>query len=361
MNFLKWFLGIAAVMAVLSFTQSFLAPILVAFFVWYLLNAIAEYYRKLIPGQKQNTWTVIISTVLSIATFGGLIYIFSRNIKPVLKQFQEQLPVIDAKVDALLMYLSNTFGINFDASWVPDMQNIALSVGSNIASILASTGMILVYVLFFFVEQGTFHNKFRRLFETENKFQSAAKLVHKIDSGIKRYLFMKTVLSLAAAICSYIVMQAMGLELALFWAFLIFVLNYIPTFGSIVACALPIIYSFATLPFIATMWVAIALIGFQILFANLIEPKLMGKTLNLSTLAILINLVLWGTIWGATGMFFSVPLLVAASIIVSNLPQTKRIAILLSANGEISDDAPQVLQLPVPTRKPLKKIKAKKK
>ena len=83
--------------------------------------------------------------------------------------------------------------------------------------------------------------------------------------------------------------------------------------------------------------VSLGLIGLQILFGNIIEPKLTGKTLNLSTLAILINLVFWGLIWGVAGMFFSVPLLVATFIITAQFDSTRWIAILLSADGKIPD------------------------
>jgi predicted PurR-regulated permease PerM len=82
---------------------------------------------------------------------------------------------------------------------------------------------------------------------------------------------------------------------------------------------------------------AVGLIGLQILFGNIIEPKLTGKTLNLSTLAILINLVFWGMIWGIAGMFFSVPILVAILIVTAQFDSTRWIAILLSADGNIPD------------------------
>ena len=81
--------------------------------------------------------------------------------------------------------------------------------------------------------------------------------------------------------------------------------------------------------------VAVGLIGLQILFGNIIEPKLTGKTLNLSTLAILINLVFWGMMWGVAGMFFSVPLLVATFIVTAQFDSTRWIAVLLSADGNI--------------------------
>jgi predicted PurR-regulated permease PerM len=79
------------------------------------------------------------------------------------------------------------------------------------------------------------------------------------------------------------------------------------------------------------------LIFLEIIFGNILDPKLMGKTLNLSTLAILINLVFWGLLWGIAGMFFSVPILAAIFIITAQFDSTRWIAVLLSADGQIPD------------------------
>ncbi|MCQ2574734.1 MAG: AI-2E family transporter, partial [Alphaproteobacteria bacterium] len=130
----------------------------------------------------------------------------------------------------------------------------------------------------------------------------------------------------------------LGLEYAGVWAFIIFILNYIPTIGSIIACGLPIIFALITGNGWQTpIFVAIGLIIIQIIFGNLLDPKLTGKTLNISTLAILINLVLWGMIWGPAGMFFSVPILVGTYITAAQFESTRWIATLLSADGNIPD------------------------
>ena len=104
------------------------------------------------------------------------------------------------------------------------------------------------------------------------------------------------------------------------------------------ACALPILFALAIGPTIQlAAFTATGLIALEILFGNILDPKLTGKTLNLSTLAILINLVFWGMIWGVIGMFFSVPLLMVIFIITAQFDSTRPIAVLLSANGTIPD------------------------
>ena len=123
---------------------------------------------------------------------------------------------------------------------------------------------------------------------------------------------------------------------AFFWAFLIFILNYIPTIGYLIATLFPALISllqFGT--FINPMIVLVAIGSIQFLVGNVIEPKLMGNSLNVSPLVVLISLAFWGTIWGVTGMILSVTITIMIIISCSQFKSTKWIAILLSENGNI--------------------------
>ncbi|MDR2685694.1 MAG: AI-2E family transporter [Rickettsiales bacterium] len=333
---MNWVLISMLIIGVLKFGQALIAPLLVAVFIWYLLNAVAEYYKRLMPAKAW--WVGCASLAASIATFGIFALVFIQNIAPVVKQFQEKLPQIESKISGLISYIAKSIGFTLDMSWVPDAQRIFMSASLSVAELAASLGVVAIYVLFMFIEQHTFDKKLQHLMNNKDHYKRLHKILSKINSGIKRYLFVKTAISLSTAICSYIVMSIVGIDLALFWAFLIFILNYIPTFGSFIAVSLPVVYAFASLSPVAALWMSILLIGLQILFANILEPRIMGKTLNLSTLAILINLVFWGMMWGAVGMFFSVPLLVAAFIVASHIKKLRPAAVLISANGELPDD-----------------------
>ena len=156
---------------------------------------------------------------------------------------------------------------------------------------------------------------------------------------MKKYLFTKTFISASTGLCAYTLLSIIGLEYASVWAFIIFILNYIPTIGSILACVLPIIFALIS----GDTWhlaafTAISLVALEIVFGNILDPKLTGKTLNISTLAILINLVFWGMIWGPAGMFFSVPILVAIYVTTAQFSSTRWIATLLSSDGKIPDE-----------------------
>lgn len=340
-------ISFAILILFLWLARSILIPLLVAVFFWYLINAIATYYRKVMPfpawrckntcylQSKSFDW---ISKILATLTLLFVIYLFATQVRPMFSELVVVLPSIQAKLLALGNYLSSALDMKFDANLLPNMNKIASSIGASAASLATSLGMIMVYMLFMFIEQSTFDQKFHTLFSNKLRSKKAEFILNSIDENMRKYLFVKTFISAMTGLCSYIWLHAIGLEFAGVWAFIIFIANYIPTIGSIVACSLPIIYSLAiTGDLHMPLLTACGLIGLQILFGNIIEPRLTGKTLNLSTLAILINLVFWGMVWGIAGMFFSVPLLVATFIITAQFESTRWIAILLSADGKIPD------------------------
>ncbi len=327
--------------------RSILIPLLVATFLWYLINAIAAYIRRIMPlksereRQKKMTaarildWTSIVLAALAMV---GMLYLFATQIRPMASELMAALPELQSKLMTFGNYLSESLGLRFDASMFPNITKIAANVGTSAAGIVTSMGMILVYMLFMFIEQSTFNKKFASLFPNKTQSKKMRYIINSIDENMKKYLFMKTLLSAITGVLSYFWLQMLGLEYAGVWAFIVFITSYIPTIGAIVACGLPILYSLVTAPTLhQPILVAVGLIGLQVLFGNILEPKLTGKTLNLSTLAILINLVFWGMIWGIAGMFFSVPLLVATFIITAQFDSTRWIAVLLSADGNIPD------------------------
>ncbi len=327
--------------------RSILIPLLVATFLWYLINATATYVRKLFPFNSDNAratrpivartfdWT---SNILAVLVMCGLMYFFATQIQPMFRELLIALPELQHKFVQFGNYLSQSVGLHFDASMIPNIANIAAGIGASVAGLVTSTGMILIYMIFMFVEQSTFNKKFSALIPNKKEYKKARYIVDSIDDNMKKYLFMKTLLSGITGVLSYFWLQMIGVEFAGIWAFIVFITSYIPTIGAIIACALPILYSLVTAPSLQQpLLTAAGLIALQIIFGNILEPKLTGKTLNLSTLAILINLVFWGMIWGVAGMFFSVPLLVAIFIITAQFDSTRWIAVLLSADGKIPD------------------------
>jgi predicted PurR-regulated permease PerM len=306
------------------------------------MNAISEYYRRALPYQESTNykkklfdWIAHIATLATVCLVG---YVFVTQIRPMFSELLAALPALQSKLTEFGTYLSKSVGLTFDANMIPNITKIAANIGTSIAGIAASFGMVLVYMIFMFVEQSTFNKKFNAMFPSRRQYKKMRYILDSIDTNMKKYLFVKTTISAITGLLSFVWLQLIGVEFAGIWAFIVFITSYIPTIGAFIACSLPIIYSLVTAPSLQQpILTAIGLIGLQIVFGNILEPKLTGKTLNLSTLAILINLVFWGMIWGIAGMFFSVPMLVAIYIICAQFDSTRWISVLLSADGNIPD------------------------
>ena len=327
--------------------RSIFIPLAVAVFIWYLLNAITSYYRRIMPCYKSDNKSCAqsnkiydwISGILSFTTVGGFLYLFATQIKPMLIEFYHSTPILQNKLLAFSDFLFDKIGVSIDINMIPNLPKIAGYIGSSLAGIATSTGMVLIFLIFLFIEQNSFNKKLNAISLPKIKTKKLHYILSSIDENMKKYLFTKTFISAATGIFAYIALKLIGLEYSGVWAFILFLLNYIPTIGSIVACGLPILYALITgdtwhLPILT----AVSLISIEIIFGNILDPKLTGKTLNLSTLAILINLVLWGMLWGPAGMFFSVPILVAIYITAAQFESTRWIAVLLSADGEIPEE-----------------------
>ena len=321
--------------------RSILIPLLIAAFLWYLMNAMSDYYRRIFPmncGRIKSVIYDLTANIMSFLTVCGVIILFITQIRPMFTELLGVLPGLQIKLTEFGEYLSNSAGITFDAKMLPNITKIAANIGTSIASVATSMGMVLVYLVFMFVEQSTFNEKFSAMFPNKRQSKKLRYILDSIDANMKKYLFIKTMISAVTGLASFVWLQMIGVEFAGVWAFIVFVANYIPTIGAIVACGLPILYTLITAPTLQLpILTAAGLIGIQILLGNIIEPKLTGKTLNLSTLALLINLVFWGMIWGVAGMFFSVPILVTVLIITAQFDSTRWIAVLLSADGVIPD------------------------
>lgn len=336
------FILVAVLVFILWIGSSIFIPLLVATFLWYLINATATYYRKIFPSIPKSRFINFIynllSNIFAIGTFVGLIYIFATRVRPMFTELIAAIPDIQSNLNALWHYLSVRFDLDITTLALPNITTIASGIGSSVAKLATSMGMVIVYMIFMFIEQSTFHKKLAVLFPNRIQNKKMRYIITSIDENMKKYLFMKTLVSAITGLISYAWMTILGLEFAGVWAFAIFILSYIPTIGAIIGCGIPILFSVLTGATLnEVILISLGLIGLQILFGNIIEPKLTGKTLNLSTLAILINLVFWGLIWGVAGMFFSVPLLVATFIITAQFDSTRWIAILLSADGKIPD------------------------
>ena len=168
-----------------------------------------------------------------------------------------------------------------------------------------------------------------------DEMDHAAAVFFRIRDGVESYLWIQTVTGALMAAGSFVAMQALGLQNAMFWAFLIFIASYIPVLGGLVGSVLPPL--FALLQFEA-YWRALALFAaLQAIFfviGNVVQPRMQRDSLNIDPVMILLSLAFWGAVWGVPGMFLSTPLTVMAIIILAQFEGSRWVAILMSGDGQ---------------------------
>ncbi len=199
-------------------------------------------------------------------------------------------------------------------------------------------GLSSIYLMFLFFEQNTLGEKVRRLAKTPKRAEETFRILKQIDGDIRKFIGVKTFTSALTAVTTYIVMRSVNLSFAEFWAMLIFFLNFIPSIGSVIATIFPtvmaLVDSESIVPFLV---VGGGVSAIQFTIGNIIEPRLMGSSLNLSPLIILLSLGFWGSLWGVVGAVLCIPITVICAIVCSYFPSTRPVAIILSKRGQIKD------------------------
>ncbi len=204
------------------------------------------------------------------------------------------------------------------------------------STIFSNIVQILLYVLFLLLDQRFFDAKLNALFPNDEHKSRAKHVLTSISQSIRTYISITTIISLITGLLTYLVCEIFSLQGAVLWGFIAFVLNFIPTIGSIIAVLIPVTFALVQFPEISDVLIlSLVLITIQFVIGNIIYPKLMGNKLNISQFVVIVSLVVWGAMWGTIGMFLSVPLMVILLIIFSQFESTKKLAILISGDGNI--------------------------
>jgi len=217
-----------------------------------------------------------------------------------------------------------------------DLTKHAAGVFVTAQSLVLNGFLVVLYVGFLLAERDHVSEKIAALFPEGTQARETDRMLSAISAGIRSYIWIKTLVSIITGVLSYAVLRSVGVDFAETWALLIFVLNYIPNVGSIVAVIFPTLLALVQFDtFVPFLIVAVGLTTIQMIIGNIMDPMLMGRSLNMSSFAILLLLAFWGTVWGVVGMFLSVPLMMLIMIVCANVPSWRWVAILLSKDGRI--------------------------
>jgi AI-2 transport protein TqsA len=334
-------LSTVAVFYVMVVGQEFLVPLAVALMLWYVINAMSRSFTKIIPWTEEPNWLSMLLSIITIGLFLSLaIDMVQSNVlevKAAIPKYKENFAGLSLKVSAMLPPVILERMPNM-ADLISGIKPAPVITGltDTIVAMVGKISLVLIYVAFMLAEQGTFKNKIKEMFPNQGRRDSVMSILSHVQEDIQTYLWIKTLTSALTGVVSYFVLRAVGVDFAIFWAFTIFMLNFIPTIGSIIATLFPAMLALIQFDtFLPFMIVLIAVGSIQLVVGNMLEPKLMGNTLNVSPFVVMLSLTLWGSIWGIAGAFLSVPITVILLIIFAHFERTRYIAVLLSGDGSL--------------------------
>ena len=303
--------------------RTVMIPFVLAIFSALGLSPLIAFQRRYLrlPNPVAIMTTFIIGFVV-LTLLGGLISISLRQLTENADAYQQQLNLLSQR----LVIMAEGYNIDL-VTMLNSMSDLPVKSVSGILANLTkgifdilSQGLLVMLFLFFLLLGGT------------QKAGPSRGVLGEVELRVQRYIMAKAVVSAATGGIVGGILAFLGVDLALVFGLFAFLLNFIPSIGSIIATLLPLpvvlVNPESTL---TTTLLAIGLPGVsQFLIGSIIEPKVVGGTLNLHPATILIALIVWGMIWGIVGMFLAIPLTAVMQILMERFEHTAPIAELLA-------------------------------
>jgi predicted PurR-regulated permease PerM len=341
-NTAYFFITMIAIVISLIYGKNLLQPFVFALLLWFIIRVIRHGLNKVkfIENHFPSWLKSLIPSIILISIFTFAAKLLMTNINTLAQSY----PIYEQNIATIIAQLNDLFQMNlvdyFKANTGEfDFGSLLKSIFQSLSDLLSDAFIILIYALFIFLEEANFHMKLKAVFPDQKKFEALNNVLSQIEKSITSYIGLKTLVGFITGLASYIALLFIGIEAPLFWAFLIFLLNYIPTIGSLIGTLFPAVFCLLQFGDFNNGLLVLGIVGgIQVIIGNLLEPKLMGNTLNISSFVAIFALSFWGALWGITGMLLSVPITVIMVIIFSHFTSTKAIAILLSEKGEIKLD-----------------------
>jgi AI-2 transport protein TqsA len=335
------FFILIAVVVILSYTKLVLMPLVLALVVWYLIRLLQVRLKRIrINGKELPLW---LRGVLAFGTIVLVLGLVSSLMVNSLRGITEVLPHYQQNVLLIKDQLEELSGVDLQGNLDNMIRSIDLgSVVSlmlnSLTTLLSNGTLILIYVAFLMLEERHARFKLMSLYADDQKRSRAIHMLRSVDASLSHYVTLKTAMSLLTGGLSYVALLIIGVDFAFFWALVIFLLNYIPTVGSLIATFFPaLIAALQFASYVPALWVLGVVGAIQMIVGNVLEPRIMGNSLNVSSLVVILALTLWGSLWGIVGMILSVPITVTMVIVMAQFSSTRWVAVLLSDRGKVGE------------------------
>jgi len=322
-------LTIIAVGMVLKAAKSVILPLMIA---WLLSYIFAPVVRALDRAKTPTALTVFLILILLLGLcFLGGVFIYER-----ISAFAGEYPKYQDRFTEITEVLTTRINLPTDLfEDIPIYEKIGTFFVRFSGSLMSFvSNMVLVFIFLGFLLLSKPYFKYKLLKSTSpDRAGQISRITESISKKIGSYLVLQFLISLTTGVLVWLALAIIGVDFAATWGILAFILNFIPTVGSIIASILPIVM--AAIQFFPSVWPAIicmlSLLSIQMIMGNVVSPKILGDRLNLSPVAILLSLLFWGWLWGIIGALLSVPFTAVILIVCENIGPLQPISIILGS------------------------------
>ncbi len=335
MNFLNILITSIVVFFLLHFGKFIFIPLFFSLFFYVILNSISNDLISVSSKIKINI-NEFSSHFILFSIFTFFVYFFFKVLKVNITNVIQNIDTYQNNLNQLLFFFSKTPINNlFNESVILEnlnLVNIFTYLLNMVTNFAGNFSMIIFFLIFLVIEKNFLKLKISKILKNKNKL----KVFSNINNDIYNYFRIKAFTSFLTGVLTFAILILFTSDLAIAFGILSFFLNFIPYVGSLISILLPVMFSVVENFNLMNSVIIFALLFLSHVFiGNFLENKLMGKALNISPIVLLIFLSIMGKLWGISGMFLSVPMIVVLIIILNNFKQTKNIAILLSEKGDL--------------------------
>ena len=333
-------IAVIAVGVALKLTQPVLTLFLVALMLAYLIDPVLVMMRNhlTIP-----LWAAVpLTGILSLTALSGIGLIIFVSLVEFTRDFDSYQPRVAQTLEDGMALITRITGVELSFDPLEEIRNLLLSSLDRLATAAQSVLRgVTSFVMVFFFALLFLSGKHLMALRVHDAFphgrSSVPDILREIDRSLRRFIGVKTLISLAVGTATTLILLAFGVRFAVVWGLLTFLLNFIPTVGSISAVAAISLFSFAQFGVGLTPVAAIGcVVAAQVVTGSILEPKLLGDALNLSLLIVFVFLFFWGWLWGPVGALLAVPMTAALRIVLANIPATAAFTRLMEGRRRAS-------------------------
>ena len=315
--------------------QSILLPFVIAVFLSIIFGPLVTYLKQ----RRIPTFIALLVVLFSIASFLFLLaMVVSSSVDSFVREvpkYQDRLLRLGSAVALALNRLAADLNVQMEETNLRNafqlstlISTVASGIGSFI-NLLTNIFLVLLFMVFILAGTGELGIKIRQAFPLDQA-DRIMEVLEKIGTRSRRYLAIKTLISAATGLMTFLILWVLGVDFPLVWGFVTFLLNFIPNLGSLIAIILPFTLSLLQFDNVhIPILVLILLSATQFALGSIIEPRLMAFRLNLSPLLVLASLIFWGWLWGVVGMILAVPIMATVKIIFENIEALQPISVFM--------------------------------